>query len=1677
MVCKALGLNGGVRSGRTKLRNENGGPAYDTFAMKIGKCESGDDRIDACTGGSNEFGMIRPSSHCRAGQNVRFEVVCDANVTAPGAGECMDCRGGSWWNDTSTQAGATCSACPAGRFSTAVKAMSQATCNECAAGLVSQAGATECTFCLGQSLDLAEADCQAWRQGFASGLTIGKDCDTAEFHTDPCLCRHVRCDKYDGVRYITEIRLGSKAVVGTCPAAWGALHRLRKLELHDNAELGGPLPGPEWATLTSLQYLRVDRTDVSGELPSDWGDGMKLLKELWAYDTMVEGALPAEWGGMRSMEKMDLHTTRVQGPLPGAWANMVNMKHLLLYNIFTLDGDLPAEWARWAKVISVQLHKCALTGTLPPEYADMNKLKTLYLHGNQLRGSLPGEWGGGMPMVEKLHLYDNGLEGALPAQWGNFQALRELKARKNKFSGPLPEAWAAMPQVVYLDLGENELTGELPTVWGQLSSQLAHVALDKNRLSGQVPASLSTALFEKLGKDAKLGFNRFRCPLPPDLPASTGAACCPLGTFSVPHDDADPHTCRACPRDDANIPTTPGADCVVCNCSSAACPRGQYGELNATTRSTVCLACPRGQFQELPGAVGRNSCKSCKAATNNVLTDSAPGSTSSAACEFVWRRKCPTGSSVVHSATDNCALCHAGRFKNGTNKLPCESCPCGQWQSLPGQASCDAACPPGTFGNGSSGRCDRCPLSGFYCVDSLLRPFSKATMCSPGQRELTAPSSTADRTCGDCPPGRFSTTENVPSCDACPGGKHQAAAKATFCIACQGGRFSTATNAKACKVCAAGRFGDMSTPQGSEAHCTLCPKGKVQPEPAQPFCETIQPCDPGSFRNETGSCITCPAGSWCSAERVYACGGAGFYCPRGSATPHAVAVGFYTTPVTMAETNRTGQRPCEKGYFCKSGLRSKCPSGRLCRLSDAVAQSSGDVAQISTAASRVQITVQDRCPEGEFAFDGTECVPCPVEGAMCTDGRIYLRTGFWYDKQHGSLADFWYKRHTNRIDKSMGLYRCPRPERCQVEPVTGLPLCADNHGGPLCSVCDKGHYHAGLGEGCQPCPDSSETAVSTTGLLLGLFALYRFLVFVWRQVKRHWPDADLTKMTYAYPQIIKLITGVFQIVASFQESFEAVPWPASYLSVIDYVGSVVSFDLFGQPVFACQATGDNFKKRFLWHTLMVLVVTVVLAFLLILANVTKSRWKKRKSVLWNILLPFLFLVYPSVSKTSVLMLRCRTIDGGSYLLADFSVRCDDGDYAPFQAAGWLFTALFVVGIPVLFAAILSFNRNNLPPDWWPEETAEQEDREFSTFRSTKGNEWVERAEWRENEWRPYIARCHKFEQRFGFLFNAYKKRYFWFESVMSFYKFGMTTLVIFVSGADGPGGTTLKILFSMFGATCLIALVAFLQPYKDADVLSIETLVNLEVLFVLFAALYLQHAAGAEGSIAVGVGLIVLLLLPVVVLGFMFYNSVREEMAQNRERQLSDATPGDRISSPSIRSLLSPKSSRGKSASSFGDLKDAATPSPKSTPKVGRKSTFHVANPMSNVEMLASGKFVTKNKSGPVVANPMVAVESPPELAVDTHAPREKEPQREKLRMGRLSHIFRRAGKKQHAPPVLAVTERAPAPEHCHEHGHSTEQPETELPPKKQASPAAGLTEVVTVAHSRDRARSSVCEL
>eukprot|EP00937_MAST-01D_sp_MAST-1D-sp2_P001643 g1643.t1 len=967
------------------------------------------------------------------------------------------------------------------------------------------------------------------------------------------------------------------------------------------------------------------------------------------------------------------------------------------------------------------------------------------------------------------------------------------------------------------------------------------------------------------------------CPLGQWSAAGAANCSCAAGTYRSP---ATLQTSGSCSVRPNSLAACSAAAAELGLEDVSAVDDGQSGGMYAAaTASASCKDCPEGRYSDQEAQTTLDACKACDAGRyqDQVRT----------ACT-----NCPPGKHQAAAGNTTCDgnACDAGTFHRDSQTSPvtCTSCPAGKHQDGTGQTDCKGtACAkgkylPDTNTEATQPTCINCPAGKHQ--DGTGQTDCKGTACAKGR--FYADAQTSAVTCTDCTYGQYQDETGRSGCRKCPAGRTTTAAAETDsneCIRtqCGPGRYSWSNTSKMlCFECPAGQFRD------TEINCTKCKRGTFQPEKGRVACKVCALGKHGESTEAAGAtrashCIGCSAGQFGTGVGKQFCS----HCPSGR------------------YQDQEGQASCKDAARCAPGkFERAAPTATTDRACERLTNTT-DRECTPCAAGRYQAAADaascKACEQGKFQPEPGQAFCNKL--TVCSAGHYSNATNMRVCIQCGSCTS------GARI-KCGGAFEgvCPRGRRCvevevklrgqdqgrvNITTITTMERCPE-------------HYFAHKGTEC----------VNRTMLSLVLFALVFGAVVacghrLWTHVCRAWPDKTLAQLAYEMPQIIKLLASTYQIVGSFSESFHAVPWPESYKVFASYVAAIASFDVFGQPIFACQGFGDTYTKRFLWQTLTVLAVVLLFAMLLMRAERAKQararkrgrstivlpRWFTTSTSLWNVLLAFLFIVYPSVSKTTVLMLRCHDLDGARYLLADYGVRCDVPGYAPYRGLAVVFTLLYPVGIPVLFAALLWHNRQKLPPDWWPEGAHEKEQKAFAAYLGASGNDQTARAEWRSRVWRPQMARFEKMEQRFGFLFGAYKHEYYWFETVMTFYKFAMTTLVVFVSGADGANGTTLKILFSMFMATSLIALVSFLQPYKDADVLSIESMVNLELLFVLFAALYLQEMATASGSTGniTGAFLIALLLSPLVAVALLLWRGVRDELALGQQKLGLHGRSGD----------------------------------------------------------------------------------------------------------------------------------------------------------------------------------------
>ncbi|TXG52598.1 hypothetical protein EZV62_021767 [Acer yangbiense] len=354
---------------------------------------------------------------------------------------------------------------------------------------------------------------------------------------------------------LINLELSDNNISGEIPAEIGNLKKLWQLELYNNLLTGklpvgfrnlsslenfdastNKLEGDlsEVGFLSNLVTLQLFENQLSGEVPAELGKFQKLVN-LSLYTNQLTGPLPQDLGSWAKFDFIDVSENLLTGPIPPTMCKRGTMRgFLMLQNKFT--GEIPASYANCVTIERFRVSNNSLTGIVPagiwalpkvniidiamnqfegPITKDIENAKALgqlFAGNNRLSGELPEEITQATSFV-LIELYNNQLSGKIPASIGELKQLSSLKLQNNRFSGPIPVSLGSCSSLSDLNMAGNSLTGPIPSTLGSLptlnslnlsdndlsdeiprslaSLKLVILDLSKNRLTGQIPESLS----------------------------------------------------------------------------------------------------------------------------------------------------------------------------------------------------------------------------------------------------------------------------------------------------------------------------------------------------------------------------------------------------------------------------------------------------------------------------------------------------------------------------------------------------------------------------------------------------------------------------------------------------------------------------------------------------------------------------------------------------------------------------------------------------------------------------------------------------------------------------------------------------------------------------------------------------------------------------------------------------------------------------------------------------------------------------------------------------------------------------------------------------------------------------------------------------------------------------------
>ncbi|GLT35521.1 hypothetical protein SLA2020_099670 [Shorea laevis] len=268
------------------------------------------------------------------------------------------------------------------------------------------------------------------------------------------------------------------------------LPSLQLLDLRYNSHLGGNLPGSNQSS--SLQYLNLENTNFSGELPYSIGN-LRRLEELNLVSCQFYGSIPASIFNLTHLTFLSLSSNNLLGRVPSWLFSLPSLSYLDLQNNH-LAG--PIDHVEMPNLIleEVYLSNNKISGSIPSFFFDLVHLTIVDLSSNNLTSTITPDILSKLVDLEYLDLSNNSLlslsnDGA--AVNYSFPYLRSLKLSScniHKFPSFLRKA----KNLQELDLSKNKISGQIHK-W-----EIEGMSLDKLNLSYNFVTSIDLFGFGNL---------------------------------------------------------------------------------------------------------------------------------------------------------------------------------------------------------------------------------------------------------------------------------------------------------------------------------------------------------------------------------------------------------------------------------------------------------------------------------------------------------------------------------------------------------------------------------------------------------------------------------------------------------------------------------------------------------------------------------------------------------------------------------------------------------------------------------------------------------------------------------------------------------------------------------------------------------------------------------------------------------------------------------------------------------------------------------------------------------------------------------------------------------------------------------------------------------------------------
>jgi len=250
---------------------------------------------------------------------------------------------------------------------------------------------------------------------------------------------------------------------------------------------------------------------------------------------------------------------------------------------------------------------------------------------------------------------------------------------------------------------------------------------------------------------------------------------------------------------------------------------------------------------------------------------------------------------------------------------------------------------------------------------------------------------------------------------------------------------------------------------------------------------------------------------------------------------------------------------------------------------------------------------------------------------------------------------------------------------------------------------------------------------------------------------------------------LKIITSHFQVLGGTTKTLN-LRWPGTFGGLVKF-GALFNIDVFQIMSLDCISRFNLYSKVDAWLAVPICIFVGMFLLYQVLVNtnlIEKIMPKEQfRTLIWSKVMLLLFLIYPGLCTILLSVFKCREIEGKYWMIDDLSLQCYTDDWTSQACVSFLGIIFFPIGVPVWCYTLLARNRHKLFTD-------------------------------------------DKFSARFGFIYQRYEQKYWFWETTEMLRKFTLCGVIIFIES-----GTMLQLCFSIAVGAFFLAIHFKYQPFDD----------------------------------------------------------------------------------------------------------------------------------------------------------------------------------------------------------------------------------------------------------------------